>query len=73
MSRSVRDHQVIFLARQVGTQGPSDGHRQTKRWASADQAMGIYCPCGVHRVPKSLAILGHSSQIGGFAFMHNAS
>ena len=28
--------------------------------------MGIDCPCGVHRVPKSQAILGHSLQIGGF-------
>ena len=61
------------LARQVGTQGTSDGHRLNKRWASTEQALGIHCPCGVHRVPKSRAIFGHSLRIGGFAFMHNAS
>ena len=46
------------LARQVGTQGPSVGHSGTKPWASTDQATGIYCPCGVHRVPKRWAIFG---------------
>ena len=64
---------MVCLARQVGTQGTSAGHRLNKRWASIEQAMGIDCPCGVHRVPKSQAILGHPSQICGFAFIHNAS
>ena len=64
---------TIVLARQVGTRGPSDGHSGTKGWALRDQGMGIYCPCGVHRVPKSRTIFGHSLQISGFAFMHNAS
>ena len=44
MSRSVRDHQVIFLARQVGTQGPSDGHRQTKGRAFIAHAVCTECP-----------------------------
>ena len=56
---------MICLTRQVGTQGPSDGHSGTKGRASTDQAMGIYCPCGVHRVPKSRTIIGHFLQIGG--------
>ena len=43
----------------MGTQGPSDGHSGTKGWALRDQGTGIYCPCGVHIVPKSRAILGH--------------
>ena len=64
---------MVCLARQVGTQGTSVGHRLNKPWASTEQALGIYCPCRVHRVPKILEILGHSLQIGGFAFMHNAS
>jgi hypothetical protein len=49
----------ICLARQVGTQGPSVGHRQTKRWASTEQASGTHCPCGVHRMPKRWAFFGH--------------
>ena len=49
----------ICLARQVGTQGPSDGHSGTKRWASTEQGTGTHCPCDVHRVPKCLAIFGH--------------
>ena len=49
----------ICLARQVGTQGPSVGHSRTKRWASTEQGTGTHCPCGVHRVPKRLAIFGH--------------
>ena len=40
----------------MGTQGPSVGHQQTKRWASTDQALGTCCPCGEYRVPKRLAI-----------------
>ena len=51
---------MVCLARQVGTQWTSDGHRLNKRRASIEQAMGIDCPCGVHRVPKSQAILGHT-------------
>ena len=42
----------------MGTQGPRDGHSGTKGWAIRDQGAGIYCPCGVHIVPKRRAILG---------------
>ena len=64
---------MVCLARQVGTLWTSAGHRLNKRRALIEQALGIDCPCGVHRVPKSQAILGHPSQICGFAFIHNAS
>ena len=32
---------MVCLARQVGTQGTSDGHRLNKPWASTEQALGI--------------------------------
>ena len=32
----------ICLARQVGTQGPSDGHSGTKRWAQSAQMFGDF-------------------------------
>ncbi len=34
----------ICLARQVGTQGPSDGHRQNKRRALIAHAVCTECP-----------------------------
>ena len=52
---------------------PSSGHSGTKPWASTDQATGIHCPCGLHRVPKRWAFFGHSLQVGGFVIIHNAS
>ena len=48
----VRDHQMVCLARQVGTLGPSLGHSGTKPWASTDQATGTRCPCDGHIAPK---------------------
>ena len=36
--------QLLCLARQVGTLGPSLGHSGTKPWALTDQATGIRCP-----------------------------
>ena len=50
----------------MGTQGPSGGHQQTKRWAFVARAVCTECP-------KAGRFFGHSLQIGGFAFMHNAS
>ena len=35
---------MVCLARQVGTQGTSDGHRLNKRWAFIARAMGTECP-----------------------------
>ena len=58
IKRSVR-------ARQVGTQGPSDGHRQTKLRALIARTAGIECP-------KCRTIFGHFLRVGGFAIMHDA-
>ena len=69
----IKSHKPFCKRPSGGLSCPSSGHLGTKRWASIEQAMGIDCPCGVHRVPKSQATLGHSLQICGFAFMHNAS
>ena len=69
----IKSHKPFCKRPSGGLSCPSSGHSVNKRRASIEQAMGIDCPCGVHRVPKSQAIFGHSLQIGGFAFMHNAS
>ena len=45
----------ICLARQVGTQGPSDGHSGTKRWALRDQALGIDRTSDGHSLPMRCA------------------
>ena len=35
---------MVCLARQVGTQGTSDGHRLNKRWAFIAHAVCTECP-----------------------------
>ena len=49
-------------ARQVGTQGPSVGHRQTKLRALIARIVGI-------EYPKRRTIFGHFMRLGGFDFM----
>ena len=46
----------------MGTQGPSVGHQQTKRWASTDQALGINRPSVGHLLPVRWA---QSAQTSG--------
>ena len=51
-------------ARQVGIQGPSNGHRQTKLRALIARTAGI-------EYPKCRTFFGHFLRVGGFAIMHD--
>ena len=51
---------MVCLARQVGTQGTSDGHRLNKRRASTEQALGIDWTSVGHRLNKRWAFIAHA-------------
>ena len=51
---------MVCLARQVGTQGTSDGHRLNKRRASTEQATGIDWTSVGHRLNKRWAFIAHA-------------
>ena len=62
---------LICLTRQVGTQGPSDGHSGTKGWASTAKRWAFIAHAVCTECPKVGRFLGTPCRSA--AFMHNAS